>query len=645
MASLRVLAGRYELVRFVGKGGMGEVWAGHDRTLQRRVAVKLLPHQRGDAAGAALFFREARTAGALRHPGVVTVHDLGQDPTDGTLFLVMELLPGRDLGAVLREDGVPAVATALSWTEQTAAALAAAHDAGIVHRDLKPANLMLTPHDRVVILDFGIARFVGATRTSTQVMGTLAYMAPERFRQQPGDARSDLYALGCVLNELLTGRVPFEADAPAMMMNAHLRTPATPPSARRPGISAALDRLVLTLLAKEPGDRPADAREALRRLREPALRGGAGSGPDRDGGRRRPHIARRRVIQFAAAGVAATAAGLAVPVVPALLSGRVRWPVHGDGVYTAAPVEARGVVYTGRGDGVLLALDAATGKEKWSLKLGRTPYGLAVADAAVYAANEDGSLYAVDTATGSTRWNHVSGLSSPSPPVAGGGAVFLAGRNGLQAVDAATGTQRWAYDAGSECPPAFGDGVVHLASCVLTTDSTLHAVDAATGAKKWSLPIDAITQAAPAVSEGVVYVGDWHGRLFAVEAATGARKWTSTVDNEFFGSATVAHGLVFVGGTHALYAFDASTGARKWAYPMSAPYGASTPVESDGSVLIGLGNTLHAVDALTGVKRWVAALGEEASFSQPAVARSLVWAGGGADRTLYAFHLAGGERL
>ncbi|MEU9007273.1 PQQ-binding-like beta-propeller repeat protein, partial [Streptomyces sp. NPDC048551] len=111
---------------------------------------------------------------------------------------------------------------------------------------------------------------------------------------------------------------------------------------------------------------------------------------------------------------------------PALLSGRVRWPVHGDGVYTAAPVEARGVVYTGRGDGVLLALDAATGKEKWSLKLGRTPYGLAVADAAVYAANEDGSLYAVDTATGSTRWNHVSGLSLPSPPVAGGGAVFLA---------------------------------------------------------------------------------------------------------------------------------------------------------------------------------------------------------------------------
>ncbi|MFE2322859.1 PQQ-binding-like beta-propeller repeat protein [Streptomyces sp. NPDC059385] len=688
MASSRVLAGRYELVRFVGKGGMGEVWEARDRTLQRRVAVKLLPHQQSDAAGTALFFREARTAGALRHPGVVTIHDLGQDTTDGSLFLVMELLHGRDLSAVLREDGVPAVETALEWTAQAAAALAAAHDAGIVHRDLKPANLMLTTDDRLVILDFGIARFVGATHKSSKIMGTLAYMAPERFRGESGDARSDLYALGCVLNELLTGRAPFEADGPVAMMKAHLDTPPARPSTSRTGVSAALDGLVMALLAKDPRDRPAGAGEVLRRLREPATRGRSGSGrgdrgaertadlptgtatgdvpgtgpggggsrepgrpdtgdsgPDRDGTGRRPGIARRRLVRVAAAGVVATAAGLAVPAVPALLARWVRWPLHGDSAYSGDPVAARGVVYTGRSDGVLLALDAATGKEKWSLKLGRRPMGLAVADTVVYAANDDGSLYAVDASTGSTRWNYVSGNSFLSPPVAADGTVFLGGRGGLHAIDAATGARRWTYDAGSECSPAVAEGVVYVAASVLTPDSTIHAIDAATGAVKWTLAVDAITQAAPAVAGGVVYIGDWNGRLYALDSATGAKKWVTTVDHEYFASATVTDGLVYVGGTAALYAFDTATGARKWAYPASSPYGASTPVKVDGVVLTALKNTLHAVDALSGVKRWMVGIDEKAHFSQPTVTNSVVCAGGVTDRTLYAFHAASGERL
>ncbi|GAA1303867.1 hypothetical protein GCM10009647_021430 [Streptomyces sanglieri] len=128
---------------------MGEVWEGHDRVIERRVAVKLLPHDRRDTSGAEVFFREARTAGGLSHAGVVTILDLGQDPGDGTLCLVMEFPAGRALDRVLREDGVPEVATAVDWVAQTAAALQAAHTAGVVHRDLKPANLMLTRDGRV----------------------------------------------------------------------------------------------------------------------------------------------------------------------------------------------------------------------------------------------------------------------------------------------------------------------------------------------------------------------------------------------------------------------------------------------------------------------------------------------------------------
>lgn len=268
---MRIVADRYALVRLVGHGGMGEVWEAHDRVIARRVAVKLMSHdQRAAPAAAELFLREARTAGALSHPGVVTVHDAGQDPADGTLFLVMEYVDGQDLATALREDGPPPVATAVEWAAQIASALARAHDAGVVHRDLKPANLMLTAEGRIKILDFGIARFAEATTVASAVMGTLAYMAPERFDAKPGDARSDLYSFGCVIHELLTGQVPFDTTSPVSAMQAHLNKDPDPPSARRPGLPAALDALVLSLLAKTPDARPASANEVLESLSAPS---------------------------------------------------------------------------------------------------------------------------------------------------------------------------------------------------------------------------------------------------------------------------------------------------------------------------------------------------------------------------------------
>ncbi|WP_393058203.1 WD40 repeat domain-containing serine/threonine protein kinase [Streptomyces sp. LN549] len=265
--TVRVLAGRYELVRLAGRGGMGEVWEGHDRVIGRRVAVKLLPHGTGETSGVDLFLREARTAGALNHPGIVTVFDLGYDEADRSLFLVMEFLAGRDLASLLHEGNPPKVEDAIDWAVQVTAALALAHDEGVVHRDLKPANLMLTTSGQIKILDFGIARFTESTNKSSKVMGTLAYMPPERFAGHPGDARSDLYSFGCVLHELLTGAPPFDAKGPVDMMNAHVHRASTPPSQARPDIPHVLDDLVLALLSKRPEDRPSTATDAHSRLR------------------------------------------------------------------------------------------------------------------------------------------------------------------------------------------------------------------------------------------------------------------------------------------------------------------------------------------------------------------------------------------
>ncbi|MFJ6000301.1 protein kinase [Streptomyces sp. NPDC092370] len=263
----RVIAGRYELQQLLGRGGMGEVWAARDCVMERSVAVKLLQAHLGTAEGEELFFREARTAGALSHPGIVTVHDLGRDG-DGTLYLVMEKVPGRNLGFVL-QDGLPPVADILAWTAQTADALHAAHSVRILHRDLKPANLMLTPSGSVKILDFGIARYISTLTVASRVVGTIAYMPPERLLGKVGDARGDLYSLGCVLYELLTGRTPFGGlDTPALMY-AHVHTPPPPPSSHRPGLPPHLDALLAELLAKEPGDRPASAAEVRDHLSHP----------------------------------------------------------------------------------------------------------------------------------------------------------------------------------------------------------------------------------------------------------------------------------------------------------------------------------------------------------------------------------------
>ncbi|MCF3118336.1 serine/threonine protein kinase [Streptomyces arenae] len=273
-----VLAGRYRLERMIGHGGMGEVWLGHDSSLLRReVAVKVLPALAG-ADSVRRFQQEAATLASLQHPGITVVHDAGRH--DGYLYIVMELLQGQDAARLMtrHKSGLP-VERALELSGQTVAALAAAHERGVIHRDLKPANLFVQSGDRVKICDFGIARTAdgGSAMTTTgHVVGTPAYMAPEQCRAETLDARTDLYALGCVLFELLTGRPPFAADASAYdVMHRHVQQ--APPLLRdvRADVPERLEELVSAMLAKDPGARPSSRTVA----EELARIAGVGSGP------------------------------------------------------------------------------------------------------------------------------------------------------------------------------------------------------------------------------------------------------------------------------------------------------------------------------------------------------------------------------
>ena len=268
------LGGRYRLEEPIGAGGMGDVWRGVDLRLRRPVAIKILPAGlAADQSAVERFRREAETTAGLQHPGITVTFDIDehQDGQDHLIFLVMELLTGRDLGTVLDEspDGLP-IETTVSLAAQAADALAAAHSRGVVHRDIKPANLFLLNDGRVKLCDFGIARLGDATHltASGNFIGTPLYMAPEQFRSDPVDARTDLYSLGCVLYELLAGSPPFRsATNPAAIMYQHISAAPAPLRTRRPGIPEQLERLTLDLLAKDPGDRPPSAEAVAAALR------------------------------------------------------------------------------------------------------------------------------------------------------------------------------------------------------------------------------------------------------------------------------------------------------------------------------------------------------------------------------------------
>ena len=270
-----VLVDRYELGPVLGQGGMARVYRGLDRQLRRQVAIKVLapPFDR-DREFVERFQREARAAAGLSHPNIVAVFDSGSD--DGTHFIVTELVEGETLADRLRRDGPMPPAEAVAVAVDVARALAAAHERGLIHRDIKPGNVMLLPDGRVKVVDFGIARAAGSdTLTNTGVvLGSTAYLSPEQAGGQPVDERTDLYALGCVLYEMLTGQVPFSADTPIATMYRHVNEDAAPPSTIAP-VERELEEVVLRCLEKDPKRRFASAAEleaAL--LAVPLARGG-----------------------------------------------------------------------------------------------------------------------------------------------------------------------------------------------------------------------------------------------------------------------------------------------------------------------------------------------------------------------------------
>jgi serine/threonine-protein kinase len=281
----RTLGGKFTLEARLGQGAMGTVYRARQIALDKTVAIKVMNRELlADASYAERFQREARAASRLDHPNSIRVFDFGEE--GGLLYLAMELVEGRDLGAVLSDGATLAPDAIVDLLSQALSALAVAHDLGVLHRDLKPENIMVVrgrgedgqPTDVVKVCDFGIAKFVGlpsqtsaaaASKHTTAgvVIGTPEYMSPEQARGEALDGRSDIYSLGVVLYELLAGRVPFQADSALGVVLKHVTEEPPPPSAHRRGVDAQLEALCMKALQKRPADRFTSAREMRKELR------------------------------------------------------------------------------------------------------------------------------------------------------------------------------------------------------------------------------------------------------------------------------------------------------------------------------------------------------------------------------------------
>src|SRR5438874_2175122 len=262
--------GRYQLFETLGVGATSRVVRGFDPMIGRAVAVKLFSAELARGEARDRFLREARVVGQLTHPNIITLHDMGIEESTQTPYLVMEFIEGTPLDRLLEKGTVP-LAKACAWTAHAAEALEAAHNRGVIHGDVKPANILITSDAKVKLTDFGMARVARRDTGDSPLLGTPAYWCPEQIMGRPQDARSDIFSLGVVLYEMVTGTKPFEADTLQGVCNRVLSSTVTAPSHLQPSLPTSFDGVIASCLAKDPESRISSA-ELLAQMLYPLAR-------------------------------------------------------------------------------------------------------------------------------------------------------------------------------------------------------------------------------------------------------------------------------------------------------------------------------------------------------------------------------------
>lgn len=599
-----ILQGRYAVESTIGIGGMSVVYRGRDlrfKDVVRWCAIKEMYQSAPDSNTRLLnlknFEREAGLLATLQHPAIPKVYDFFEE--HGRIYLVLELVPGQDLESMLDEANGPlSEDQVVRWATQVCDVLTYLHShepEPIVFRDLKPSNIIVTPDDRVVLIDFGIARnLVRADRKGTMI-GTEGYSPPEQYRGM-AEPRGDLYALGATLHHLLTGSDP-RLETPFTFQERPLRQ-------LNPAISPELDAVVARALEYDVNERWASAEEMkLALLQTPTIGEQAGVLPTPGAS---PLISQQRASATTTELLWAFRCEDELRSSPCVAHGMVyvgcydtnmyavdaqrgefRWKYATEGGISSSPAVWQDIIMVGSEDGVVYALDARRGHARWTFRTSKAVRSSPrIEDRAVFVGSDDQHFYAIDGLRGSLLWKYRTWMPIRSSACIAGDSVFVGGDDGhIYCFDIRNGGLRWKQKTQQpiRSSPAFSEGLVLVGGM----DSNFYALDGEGGWPAWRHRTGHYVNSSPCVVGSRVFFGSVDGMLYALEIKNGRVAWKFDTGSQITSSPRAEGGRIYFGAVDSyVYCLDAGTGALIWKFQTGGPV-VSSPAIYDGCVYIG----------------------------------------------------------
>lgn len=602
-----VLQDRYEILSLQAMGGMGAVYQARDlrfSAVTKTVAVKEMNNLTSDSRLKRIsvqnFEREANILASLSHPAIPKIFDFFSEGNRS--YLIMEFIEGQSLEDVIEARRKPfSQEEAVGWGLKICDVLAYlhSHKPPVVFRDIKPANLMIMPDDRIMVIDFGIAKVFDHGQRGTMI-GTEGYSPPEQYRGI-AEPRGDLYALGATLHHMLSGRDP-RLEPPFTFHERPIRL-------FNPDIEPELDAAITKALAYDMEDRFKSANEMAQALSDALPRG------------------RLATAELGGLGLSATS-GMPQDVSP-------MWIFRCEDEVRSSPRLAEGMVLIGCYDSNLYALDARDGSFIWKFAtsggIASTPY---IYKDMVLIGSEDGSLYAVSLQAGHQRWTcRTRGCIRSSPQVEYDHVFFGSDDGCVYAANTQSGRIVWTFQ--SAAPVRSTPFVANERIFVGSDDGYIYSLDMRSGAIKWKYNTHRRVTSSPTLRENVVYIGSADSYLYALNAGSGWPVWRFRTGGYVLSSPTVLRDLVYVGSADGhLYAIDAQTGRQRWKYDAGAPL-TSSPTATEEAIYFGSSDgTIYAVDASHGRRLWQYATGG-AVPSSPVIFDSIVYIGS-TDHNVYA---------
>jgi len=603
-----ILQGRYQVEAPIGIGGMSVVYRGRDlrfKDVVRYCAIKEMAQSAPDSQTRLLnlknFQREASLLATLQHPAIPKVYDFFEE--NGKVYLVLEFIPGKDLETVLEEHGKPLDEEHVArWALQICDVLSYLHNhkpEPIVFRDMKPSNVMVVGDDRIVLIDFGIARTLNRSDRKGTMIGTEGYSPPEQYRGI-AEPVGDIYALGATLHHLLTNTDP------------RLETPFTfqerPIRQINPTVSPEMEAAVTRALEYDMAARWQSAeefRQAL--LKVPSLVG--------------------------------TGTAKTTVAVPAVLKGaqttELVWRFKFEDEVRSSPFVSGGLVFVGCYDTNIYALDATRGEFRWKYATeGGISSSPTVWQDMVYIGSEDGTLYALDMRRGGVRWTFRTGKPIRSSPRIEDRVVFVGSDDQhIYAIDGLRGTLIWKYRTWN---PIRSSACIYGNSVFIGgDDGNVYCLDARTGAVKWKQRTQQPVRSSPAYSDGIVFVGSLDQNLYALDAEGGWPAWRFRTGHYINSSPCVVGTRVFIGGVDGImYALDTKSGRLVWKYEVGSQITSSPRVEGGRLYFGAVDQAVYCLDAGNGQLIWKYPT-EGAIVSTPMIVNGVVYIGS-MDHHLYA---------